>query len=310
MYHTPALLRETLDALDVRPDGTYVDATYGGGGHTRELLRRLGPRGRVVAFDHDDEALRNALDDPRLTLVHANFRHLADVLEYMGGGTARVDGLMADLGVSSHHFDDAARGFSFRHQGPLDMRMNTHSALTAERVVTTYTPGQLTTVLREFGEVDRPQRLAQAIVDERQASDAPWTTQRLRALVERVAPGPDLNKTLAKLFQALRIEVNGELDALEALLRNAAHVVRPGGRLAVIAYHSLEDRMVKNLLRSGDPLSGDPEVDMVYGGTRRPWKAGTRRPIEPSDEEATSNPRARSAKLRWATRANDELTAA
>lgn len=298
-YHVPALLLETLTALDIRANGTYVDATYGGGGHSREILRRLGPEGKLIAFDQDTEALNNLANDPRLTLVHANFRHLADILEYMGA--APVDGLLADLGVSSHHFDDAARGFSFRAPGPLDMRMSPSASTTAADIVQNASEDELTGIFRDFGEVDRPARLAQALIRERQ-NTAPWTTQRLRALVERTCSPVDIHKTLAKVFQSLRIVVNGEMESLAAMLRASTDVVRPGGRLAVISYHSLEDRMVKNLLRSGDPATAAAEVDVIFGGARKPWKPGCKRPIEPDDDEVLSNPRVRSAKLRWGTR--------
>ena len=298
-YHVPVLLAESVDALDIRPDGTYVDVTFGGGGHSREILRRLGPGGRLIAFDQDDDALANVPDDPRFTLVHHNFRYLADFVDYMGVGL--VDGVLGDLGVSSHHFDDGGRGFSFRQDGPLDMRMNRKADRTAADVVNSYEPDALARVLGNWGEVDKPFRIANAISKAR--DEAPIaTTAALREIVEAVTPKPEQNKTLTKVFQALRIEVNREMDALDAMLRGCVKVIRPGGRMVMIAYHSLEDRIMK----SGDPQKAQAEQDAVFGTVDVPFLVKQRKPIAPSADEVERNPRARSAKLRWALRAGKE----
>lgn len=303
-YHTSVLLSESVDALCVRPDGTYVDVTFGGGGHSREILRRLGPDGRLIAFDQDTDAVANAPDDSRLVVVRHNFRFLADFVDYIVQGP--VDGVLGDLGVSSHHFDDAARGFSFKHEGPLDMRMNQGGKMSAADVVNGYDAAALAKVLGEWGEVDKPFRIVNAIV--RSRDEAPIeTTGRLRQIVEGVVRPDELNKTLTKVFQALRIEVNGEMEALDAMLRGCAKVLKPGGRMVMIAYHSLEDRMVKNMMRSGDPQRAQAEQDAVYGSTSVPFVVSQRKPIVPGAAEVAANPRSRSAKLRWAVRAEEEV---
>lgn len=302
-YHTSVLLSESVDALGVRPDGTYVDVTFGGGGHSREILRRLGPDGRLIAFDQDADAVANAPADPRLVVVRHNFRFLADFVDYVAQGP--VDGVLGDLGVSSHHFDEAGRGFSFKHDGPLDMRMNRGAKISAADVVNGYEAAALARVLGEWGEVDKPFRVVNAIV--RARAEAPiGTTGRLRQVVEGVVRQDEQNKTLTKVFQALRIEVNGEMEALDAMLRGCAKVLRPGGRMVMIAYHSLEDRMVKNMMRSGDPQKAQAEQDAVYGSTSVPFAVSQRKPVVPGAEEVEANPRARSAKLRWATRTGEE----
>lgn len=302
-YHTSVLLSESVDALSLRPDGTYVDVTFGGGGHSREILRRLGPGGRLVAFDQDADAVANAPADPRLVVVRHNFRFLADFVDYVVQG--RVDGVLGDLGVSSHHFDDAGRGFSFKHEGPLDMRMNRGGRMSAADVVNGYDAAALARVLGEWGEVDKPFRIVNAIVRSRGEASIE-TTGRLRQIVESVVRQDELNKTLTKVFQALRIEVNGEMEALDAMLRGCAKVLKPGGRMVMIAYHSLEDRMVKNMMRSGDPQKAQAEQDAVYGSTSVPFVVSQRKPIVPGVAEVAANPRARSAKLRWAVRADEE----
>lgn len=296
-YHVPVLLTESVDALDIRADGIYVDVTFGGGGHSREILRRLGPEGRLISFDQDADAIGNMPQDPRFTLVHHNFRFLADFIDYMGA--LPVDGVLGDLGVSSHHFDDGGRGFSFRQDGPLDMRMNREATLTAADIVNTMPDESLAHILGTWGEVDKPFRIVNAITKAR-ANGRIETTGALREIVESVAPRADQNKTLTKVFQALRIEVNHEMDALDAMLRGCAKVLRPGGRMVMISYHSLEDRMVKNMMKSGDPQKAQAEQDAVFGTVSVPFGGGPRKPILPSPDEVERNPRARSAKLRWA----------
>ena len=298
-YHVPVLLNESVDALDINPGGTYVDVTFGGGGHSREILRRLGPDGRLIAFDQDSDALANMPDDKRFTLVHHNFRFIADFIDYMGVGA--VDGVLGDLGVSSHHLDDGGRGFSFRQDGPLDMRMNRKAQRTAADIVNTYTAEELASVLGNWGEVDKPYRIVNAIVKAR-SQKALMTTGELRVLAEQVLPRQDQSKTLAKIFQALRIEVNHEMGALEDMLRGCTEIIRPGGRLVMISYHSLEDRMVKNVMKSGDPAMANAEQDVVYGTVKVPYDIKQRKPQTPTAEEMDKNPRARSAKLRWAVR--------
>ncbi len=296
-YHVPVLLHESVDALDVRPDGTYVDVTFGGGGHSREILSRLGPNGRLIAFDQDADALANVPSDPRFTLVRHNFRFIADFIDFMGA--LPVDGVLGDLGVSSHHFDDGTRGFSFRQDGPLDMRMNRSATQTAADIVNTYEPDALARVLGSWGEVDKPFKIVNAIT--RVRTDSPvQTTTALRKIVESVTPKNDQNKTLTKVFQALRIEVNHEMDALDAMLRGCASVIKPGGRIVMIAYHSLEDRMVKNIMKSGDPQKAQADQDAVFGTVDVPFKVTQRKPTVPSPDEIERNPRARSAKMRWA----------
>ena len=299
-YHVPVLLKESVDALGIRPDGIYVDVTMGGGGHSREILSRLGPKGRLIAFDQDSDALANAPKDGRLTVVHHNFRYLADYIGYMGVGY--VDGVLGDLGVSSHHFDAAERGFSIRAEGPLDMRMNREGRVTAADIVATYDVERLTGILATWGEVNQPKRIAGAIVKARAEAPIVSTTE-LREVIDRNVPRNDQGKTVTKVFQALRIEVNREMDALETMLRGAVSVLRPGsGRVVMIAYHSLEDRMVKNLMRSGDPMKSEPERDAITGDSDTPFEVSQRKPTVPSSEEIERNPRARSAKLRWAER--------
>lgn len=299
-YHVPVLLQETVDALDIRPDGTYVDVTFGGGGHSREILRRLGPDGHLIAFDQDTDALANIPDDPRIILVNHNFRHLADFVDYVTEGK-KVDGVLGDLGVSSHHFDEAGRGFSFRMDGPLDMRMDRRRDMTAADYLAKASAEEIAHILGAWGEVDRPFRVANAIVRSR-ATEPITTTSQLKEIVESVAQRGEQNKLLTKVFQALRIEINHEMDALEAMLRGCAEAIRPGGRMVMIAYHSLEDRMVKNIIKSGDPHVAQPEQDAVFGTVRTPFSTKQRKPVLPSEEEIAANPRARSAKMRWAVR--------
>ena len=294
-YHTPALLEASIDGLSLRPDGVYVDATFGGGGHSREILRRLGPEGRLYAFDQDEDAQANLPDDRRLVFVHGNFRYLKNFMRYHG--VEQIDGLLADLGVSSHHFDDEGRGFSFRFdEGALDMRMNRRASLRAADVLATYSQEELASVLRRYGELSQAGRAADLIVKARSQQPVE-TVARLREALAPVLQKDREKKELAKVFQALRIEVNGEMEALEQLLRQALELLRPGGRLAIISYHSLEDRMVKNFMRAGN-FEGEVEQDF-YGNRLSPLR-NIGKVIVPTAAEEAANPRARSAKLRIA----------
>lgn len=296
-YHVPVLLTASVDGLNVRPDGTYVDVTLGGAGHSREILRRLGPDGRLLGFDQDLDAQANAPDDARFTFVRSNFRYLANWLRYYG--VAPVDGILADLGVSSHHFDDATRGFSFRFDAPLDMRMNVRARQTAADVVNRYAEADLARIFQLYGELKNGRRLAAALV--RRRAEKPVET--VENLIEVVRPliGRDREKKdMARVFQALRIEVNHEMDALHELLDAAVRALRPGGRLVVLTYHSLEDRMVKNYVRAGN-IDGRVEQDF-FGNRLAPFRAVNNRVIIPDEAEQTANPRSRSAKLRIAER--------
>ena len=303
-YHNPVLLHPSVDAVVTNPDGLYVDATFGGGGHSREILSRLSPKGRLLAFDRDSEALAQAPDDPRLTLIHNNFRFIHNyiLMEFAGerlqdeGG---ADGIFADLGVSSHQFDTAERGFSFRYDSPLDMRMNAQGGRTAADIVNSYTQEELERVLRIYGEVDNAGRLSQLIVAAR--SKAPiLTTADLDKALASALPSFAQHKQLARIYQAFRIEVNDEMRSLEKFLEGAAASLKPGGRLAVITYHSIEDRMVKNFMRSGN-IAGIGNKD-AFGRSDAPLRPVNRKPVVPGEEEIASNTRARSAKLRVAER--------
>lgn len=296
-YHVPVMLDESIELLDIRPGGTYVDVTFGGGGHSRGILERLSDGGRLFAFDQDRDARRNLPDDPRVVFVESNFRFMRGWLRCHG--VERVDGILADLGVSSHHFDTRERGFSFRFDAPLDMRMNQRAALTAADVVNKYDHAALTRILRDYGELDAPHRAAACIVRSREQHPL-RTIDELVACVAPVTPRGAESKFLSKLFQALRIEVNGEMEALRMMLEQSERVLRPGGRLVVIAYHSLEDRTVKNFMRSGR-FDGLPEKDF-YGRVRSCWQVLTRKALTPSASEVECNPRSRSAKLRAAVR--------
>ena len=294
-YHIPALLTETINGLNIKEDGVYVDVTFGGGGHSRAIIDKLGPKGRLLGMDQDLDAWGNRLDDSRFTFVHSNFSFLKNFVRYYG--IDGVDGLLADLGVSFHHFDASERGFSFRHDSALDMRMNTKSKLDARTVLATYSEEELASVLYLYGELKQSRRMASAIVKARQAGEISTTGQ----LVEIIAPyikRSQEKKELAQVFQALRIEVNHEIDALKRLLEQSLEVLKPGGRLVVITYHSLEDRLVKNFMRSGN-LEGKIEKDF-YGRVSTPWKLINNKVITASDEEVERNPRSRSAKLRIA----------
>lgn len=303
-YHNPVLLGESIDALQINPDGIYADATFGGGGHSREILSRLSDKGRLIAFDRDSDAAANAPDDPRFTLIHNDFRFIhnqalfleREALGLKGDG-AIFDGILADLGVSSHQFDTAERGFSFRYDAPLDMRMNTRARTSAADIVNNYPAEDLERILRIYGEVDKSRKAAALIVRARERAPI-LTTAGLDAAIEEVTPSFAAHKFLAKVYQAFRIEVNNEMRSLEKFLDGAALSLKAGGRLAVITYHSLEDRMVKNFIRSGNP-DGQMVKD-IYGRSSAPLLQVTRKPILPTEEEIGRNTRARSAKLRIA----------
>ena len=294
-YHTPVLLEESVDLLEIKPAGVYADLTFGGGGHSRRILEKLGPEGRLYGFDQDRDTLANAPDDPRFCYVASNFRFLRGALRYRG--VEGVDGILADLGVSSHHFDELGRGFSFRGEAPLDMRMNQRGRLTAADIVNQYDAKALERILGDWGELDTPWKIAACLTRAR-AQKPILTTADLVEAVKPCTPKRDESKFLTKLFQALRIEVNGEMEALKMALEQSLKVLRPGGRLVVISYHSLEDRLVKNFLRSGN-FEGRIEKDF-YGRSESPFEVITRKAVAPTPEEIERNPRSRSAKLRAA----------
>lgn len=294
-YHNPVLLHPSVDALVLNEDGFYADATFGGGGHSREILNRLSDKGRLMAFDRDEDAFANAPDDSRFMLVHNNFRFIHNyVLLHAKDG---LDGVLADLGVSSHQFDTAERGFSFRYDAPLDMRMNVQGDKTAADIVNSYTQEELEKVLRLYGEVDNSRKVAQLIVAARTKSPI-LTTGNLDNAISAALPTFAEHKYLARVYQALRIEVNEEMRSLEKFLEGAAASLKSGGRFAVITYHSLEDRMVKNFFKAGN-IAGEEHKD-VFGRSNAPLKPVGRKPILPDDEEISGNTRARSAKLRVA----------
>lgn len=296
MYHIPVLLHESVDGLNIHPSGTYVDVTFGGGGHSREILRRLGDDGHLYSFDQDADAEGNIPEgDERFTFVRSNFRYLTNWMRYYG--VDHIDGLIADLGVSSHHFDAEERGFSFRFDAPLDMRMNGRAGMTAADIVNRYDEERLANVLYLYGELKNSRKLAAAMVKAR-ALKAVETIDDLLQIVKPFMPREREKKDLARVFQALRIEVNHEMDALHEMLEAALKVLRPGGRLVVLTYHSLEDRMVKNFVRSGR-MDGKVEQDF-FGRKLTSWRAVNNKVIVPDEEEQRTNPRSRSAKLRIA----------
>lgn len=294
-YHTPVLLEEAIELLDIKEDGIYADLTFGGGGHSRRILESLGEKGRLYSFDQDSDTKANAPDDSRFNYVESNFRFLRSALRLRG--VTEVDGILADLGVSSHHFDALPRGFSFRGEAPLDMRMNQRGGETAADVVNNRTEEQLATILAQYGELDTTWKIAACIARARAVKPI-TTTAELVAAVAPCTPKKDESKFLTKLFQALRIEVNGEMEALKMALEQSLKVLKPGGRLVVISYHSLEDRIVKNFIRSGN-TDGKIEKDF-FGRSTTPWTIVTRKAVVPSDKEITENPRSRSAKMRAA----------
>lgn len=296
VYHIPVLLKESVDGLDINPDGVYVDVTFGGGGHSREILSRLGDNGHLFSFDQDADAENNIVDDPRFTFVHSNFRWLSNWMRYYD--IEHIDGLLADLGVSSHHFDDAERGFSFRYDAPLDMRMNREGGKTAADIVNDDTEEHLADIFYLYGELRRSRQIAAAIAKARQRKPI-LTTQDFLQVVDPLFRREKEKKDMARLFQALRIEVNHEMQALSEMLTSATRLLAKGGRLSVITYHSLEDRMVKNIMKSGN-VNGKVEEDPVYGRKASPYDLVNNKVIVPSDEEVERNPRSRSAKLRIA----------
>ncbi len=295
IYHIPALLPQTLECLDIKPDGIYVDATFGGGGHSRAILERLGPNGRLLGFDQDEDAMANAPDDPRFTFVRSNFRFMQNFLRFYG--VDKVDGILADLGVSFHHFDEAERGFSFRADAPLDMRMNQKAPLTAAQLLEQYDERDLISLFRTYADLKDPAKAAKAIIAAEKNAPISTTFQ----LAEAVRPGLNPKaekKEMAQVFQALRIAVNSEMDALTTLLSSAPKMLKEGGRAVILTYHSVEDRIVKNFFRSGN-AEGKVEKDF-FGKVLCDWKAITRSPITADAEEVERNPRSRSAKLRAA----------
>lgn len=295
-YHDPVLLFESVDGLNVKPGGIYVDVTFGGGGHSREILKRINENGRLFAFDQDADAAENAIDDERFTLIPQNFRYLSRFLRIHG--IRQVDGILADLGVSSHQFDSEERGFSTRFDAQLDMRMDQEAGITALDVVNDYEEGRLANVLFEYGELRNSRALAREIARARKVKRIE-TSFQLREVLGRYLPKPKEHKILAQIFQAIRIEVNGEIEALKEFLKQTEEVIKPGGRMSVISYHSLEDRLVKRYINNG-VFEGEPEKDF-YGNTKTPFKK-VGKLILPSPEEVKKNNRARSAKLRVAER--------
>ncbi len=296
-YHTPVLLDESVSALALSKGGIYADVTFGGGGHTREILKRMDPSSRLIAMDRDSDALANAPDDNRIILVHNNFRFLNNYVKYHGFD--KLDGVLADLGVSSHQFDTDERGFSFRFDSPLDMRMNREAKITAAHIVNSYPAEDLASIFYRYGELDKWRQLARLICAEREKEEIK-STGDLNKVLEPLLPKFSEHKYLAKVYQALRIEVNSDMRALELFLDGLTGIMKPGGRVVIITYHSLEDRLVKNFMTSGN-TKGEIDKDL-YGRFSTPFRVITRKPILPSEEEISSNTRARSAKLRVAER--------
>ena len=300
-YHVPVLLKESVDGLEIKPDGVYVDVTFGGGGHSREILSRLGAEGHLYSFDQDEDAERNIVSDERFTFVRSNFRYLKNWMRYYG--VEEIDGLLADLGVSSHHFDDETRGFSFRFDAPLDMRMNKRSGMTAADIVNNYSEEQLSDIFYIYGELKNARRIAAAIVKARAGKRIETTSELIQLTMDNgklTIEDGKWKKDAAKLFQALRIEVNHEMDALKEMLNGARDLICEGGRLSVITYHSLEDRLVKNMMKAGN-VEGKVKQDF-FGRTESPFRQIGGKVIVPDEEEQARNPRSRSAKLRIAER--------
>ena len=295
VYHIPAMLQECIDGLQISPSGTYVDVTFGGGGHSRGIIEQLGEGGRLFSFDQDLDAYANRIEDPRFTFVHSNFRYLTNFMRFHK--VDKVAGILGDLGVSFHHFDEAERGFSFRADAPLDMRMNRSARVDAAQVVNTYTEEQLLRIMADYGDMRRPMPIVRAILKARDNKPVMTTGQLLDVIRPLINPKQE-KKELAQIFQALRIEVNGEMDALKRFLESTLEVLRPGGRLVVLTYHSLEDRMVKNFIKTGN-TEGIVDKDF-FGKVNTPWRQITKGAVAPSQEEIDRNPRSRSAKLRVA----------
>lgn len=294
-YHVPVLLNESIDGLDIKPDGIYVDVTFGGGGHSKEILRRLGKKGHLYSFDQDPDAEKNIVDDDCFTFVRSNFRYLKNWMRYYE--VDHIDGLLADLGVSSHHFDDETRGFSFRFDAPLDMRMNKRAGTTAAEILNNYSEEQLADIFYIYGELKNARKIA-AIIAKTRNDKKIETTGDLMSATEKLFQREREKKEMAKMFQALRIEVNHEMDALKEMLNGAKDMLCEGGRLSVITYHSLEDRIVKNMMKAGN-VEGKINQDF-FGRIETPFRLVNNKVIVPSDEEQLQNPRSRSAKLRIA----------
>ena len=295
VYHIPVLLNESIEGMNLHADGIYADMTFGGGGHSKEILRRMGEDCHLYSFDQDEDAEKNIVDDKRFTFVRSNFRYLRNFMRYYG--VEQLDGILADLGVSSHHFDDSERGFSFRFDGKLDMRMNKRAGMTAADIVNTYDEEKLADVFYLYGELKNSRKLAATIAKARQQKQI-TTIGEFLDIIKPLFGREREKKELAKVFQALRIEVNHEMEALKEMLYEATNLLKPGGRLVVITYHSLEDRMVKNLIKAGN-IEGKVEQDF-YGNVQSPFRAVNNKVIVPTDEEVNQNPRSRSAKLRIA----------
>lgn len=295
VYHIPVLLKASVDGMNIRPDGIYVDVTFGGGGHSKEILRRLGPKGHLYGFDQDADAEKNIVEDNRFTFVRSNFRYLHNFMRYYG--IEKIDGLLADLGVSSHHFDDDKRGFSFRFDGELDMRMNKRAGVKASDILNKYDEQRLANVFYYYGELKNSRRIASAVVKGRNVNEIN-TIEEFLKIINPLFPREREKKELAKVFQALRIEVNHEMDTLKEMLQSATGLLAPGGRLVVITYHSLEDRIVKNVMKSGN--NEGKQVQDFFGRIQSPYKLINNRVIIPNEEEISENPRSRSGKLRIA----------
>ncbi len=295
-YHIPVLLHSCIENLNIEPNGIYVDITFGGGGHSKEILKHLGPNGKLFSFDQDEDAAKNVPDDQHLTFVQQNFRFLKNYLRL--NGVTQVDGILGDLGVSSHQFDVAERGFSIRLDAALDMRMNQKSSLSAFEVINEYDINQLANMFRNYGELDNAGKLAKQIIAEREVKSIKTVNEFIEA-IKPCTPKFEANKYLAKVFQAIRMEVNQEMDALKECLTQCVEVLKPGGRLVMMSYHSLEDRLVKNIIKTGN-IEGVEKKDVVFGTSKKVFKVLTTKPIIPTEEEIMQNSRARSAKLRVA----------
>ncbi len=296
-YHIPVLLNECIDALDINPDGIYIDVTFGGGGHSLEIFKHLSPKGRLIAFDQDQDAQKNTWEANNFTFVAANFEHISNHLRAIGVG--KVDGILADLGVSSHQFDEVKRGFSFRGDAKLDMRVNQNAELSAQALINNYSEEELVRIFRSYGEIKNPRKLALTIISER-LSKKIRTTGELTGILDKCAPKHREHKYFAQVFQAIRIEVNHEMKVLESFLTQCENILAPKGRLVIMSYHSLEDRLVKNYMKRGS-LTGEITKDF-FGNVLKPFTEIVRKPIVPNEDEIERNSRARSAKLRIAER--------
>lgn len=298
-YHIPVMLEECIEGLNIKSNGIYLDLTYGGGGHSKEIIKHLAPEGHLYGFDQDLDAMNGAITDERFTFVRSNFRYIKNWMQYYG--VEQVDGILADLGVSSHHLDDGGRGFSFRYDAPLDMRMNRAGKMSAKNILADYTEEQLADVFYYYGELKQSRRIASAIVKAR-ATEGIETTGRLAEIASPLLGYDREKKDLARLFQALRIEVNGEMKVLRQMLSNATDILAPGGRLVVMTYHSLEDRIVKNHIKGTDQKTKDQSdvQSLIFGQSKQTLKAINKNVITASQEELSRNPRSRSAKLRIA----------